>query len=362
MDLEKTVAKTIAIIGEAAQAGAKLVAFPECWIPGYPAWIWSRPVDFDLGVKYVQNCLKVDSDEMKRIQAAAAEGQINVALGFSERDGESVYIAQALIDETGELKMTRRKMKPTHMERTIFGDASGHCLAPVVDIPEVGRVGSLSCWEHMQPLLKYHTFAQGEQIHVGAWPVLDGFIQGSPGFYSMSIEGMIVVDHRLAMLTLLGCKNLSQAYAMESQSYVLHATTVITEAATKQMGTVGAPIMGHEIVGSSAVIGPDGRILSEPNTPNEKLIIADLDLTQITKAKTFADATGHCEFALYAAASGSSLTPLQTLDLIFFGLEWIQRRSSWSEQSRSEMSSSRIVLQRNCVAGNIDIPMPVFTC
>ncbi|KAF2168009.1 hypothetical protein M409DRAFT_65570 [Zasmidium cellare ATCC 36951] len=278
LDLEKTVAKTIAIIGEAAQAGAKLVAFPECWIPGYPAWIWSRPVDFDLGVKYVQNCLKVDSHEMKRIQAAAAEGQISVALGFSERDGESVYIAQALIDENGELKMTRRKMKPTHMERTIFGDASGQCLAPVVDVPEVGRVGSLSCWEHMQPLLKYYTFAQSEQIHVGAWPPLDGFIQGSPGFYSMSTEG---------------CRNLSQSYAMESQSFVLHTTTVITEAATKQMGTAGAPIMGQSNVGSSAVIGPDGRILSDPNNPNEKLIIADLDLSQVTKAKTFADAIGH---------------------------------------------------------------------
>ncbi|KJX94070.1 hypothetical protein TI39_contig4220g00012 [Zymoseptoria brevis] len=91
---------------------------------------------------------------MKRICAAAAEHQINVALGFSERDGESVYIAQALISETGEIKMVRRKLKPTHMERTIFGDASGDCLAKVVDLPEVGHVGNLSCWEHIQPLLK----------------------------------------------------------------------------------------------------------------------------------------------------------------------------------------------------------------
>lgn len=78
-------------------------------------------MDFDLGVKYVQNCLKVQSPEMQRIRDAAAESQINVALGFSERDGDSLYIAQALIDESGELKMTRRKMKPTHMERTVFG-------------------------------------------------------------------------------------------------------------------------------------------------------------------------------------------------------------------------------------------------
>jgi nitrilase len=146
-------------------------------------------VDFDLGVKYVQNSLKVDGPHMRTICSAAAENAINVSLGFSERDGESVYIAQALIDEHGKIQMTRRKMKPTHMERTIFGDASGTCLAKVVDLPEVGKVGGLSCWEHIQPLLKYYTFSQGEQIHVAAWPPVDPFIKGSPGFFSMSIEG-----------------------------------------------------------------------------------------------------------------------------------------------------------------------------
>jgi predicted amidohydrolase len=40
LDLPGTVLKTCAIIKEAADAGAKLVAFPECWVPGYPGWIW----------------------------------------------------------------------------------------------------------------------------------------------------------------------------------------------------------------------------------------------------------------------------------------------------------------------------------
>jgi len=189
LDLEAGVQKTCTIIAEAAQAGAKLVTFPECWIPGYPAWIWTRPVDFDLGVKYVQNSLVIESSQMQRICEAAATHQINVSLGFSERDGNSIYISQALIDETGRIVMKRRKMKPTHMERTIFGDASGDSLAAVVSLPEVGRVGGLSCWEHMQPLLKYYTFSQNEEIHVAAWPALDDFIDGSPGFWSMSVEG-----------------------------------------------------------------------------------------------------------------------------------------------------------------------------
>lgn len=238
-------------------------------------------MDFDLGVKYVQNSLRVESPEFAVIQAAAAEHQIAVSLGFSERDGESVYISQATISAAGQVAMKRRKMKPTHMERTIFGDATGgQCLAPIVDIPEVGKVGSLSCWEHIQPLLKFYTFSQGEQIHVGAWPALDPFMDGSPGFYSMSDEG---------------CLTASRAYAMESQTFVLHSITLLTQSGLELMGTVGSPIMGSTAVGKSAILGPDGRILATTKTGEEELLIADLDMSLITKTRTFADAAGHCK-------------------------------------------------------------------
>ena len=83
---------------------------------------------------------------------------------------------------------------------------------------------------------------------------------------------------------------------MESQSYVLHTTQVIGEAGVQLMGTGGSPIMGHPIRGSSAVIGPDGRVLTAAETENEELIIAELDMEQVVKAQTFADAAGHCMF------------------------------------------------------------------
>ncbi|TKX18652.1 arylacetonitrilase [Elsinoe australis] len=278
LNIEETTVKTVDIIGEAARAGCKLVVFPELWTPGYPAWIWTRSVDFELGVKYVQNSLRIESSEMKSICNAAAEHQISVCLGFSERDGESVYISQVLIDETGEIRMKRRKMKPTHMERTIFGDASGDCLSSVIPISNVGRVGALSCWEHIQPLLKYHTFSQGEQIHCAGWPPLDPFVDQSPGFFSMTTEG---------------CRTQAQMYAIESQTFVLHCTSVISEAGLQAMRTSGSPLMGTPSNGSSAIIAPDGRILSQTDAPSEQLIIADLDMSLITKAKTFADASGH---------------------------------------------------------------------
>ncbi|XPS67966.1 hypothetical protein M3J09_000266 [Ascochyta lentis] len=38
-DLQATVDKTCRLIEEASSNGAQLVAFPEVWITGYPAWI-----------------------------------------------------------------------------------------------------------------------------------------------------------------------------------------------------------------------------------------------------------------------------------------------------------------------------------
>jgi nitrilase len=189
LDLEAGVQKTCRLIAEAAEKGCSLIAFPECFIPGYPAWIWNRVIDFDLHIRYIQNSLAVDSPEMKRIQEAAAEHGINVALGFSERKGESVYIAQAFIDGSGKIRMTRRKMKPTHMERTVFGDASGECLAPTIDIEGGWKVGQLSCWEHIQPLVKFYTYGQHEKIHVAAWPAVHDFQEGDPGLWAMASEG-----------------------------------------------------------------------------------------------------------------------------------------------------------------------------
>lgn len=216
---------------------------------------------------------------MQQICSAAAEHAISVSLGFSERAGDSVFIAQAVIDESGTIRVKRRKMKPTHMERTIFGDASGSCLAKVVDLQGVGNVGSLSCWEHVQPLLKFYTFSQHEQIHVAAWPPLDEFVDGSPGFWSMTVEG---------------CRGMSQAYAVESQTFVLHCTSRLSDEGCKALGTAGAPLMGKASKGRSAVIGPDGRILAEAGD-KEELLFADLDLDLITKTRTFADAAGHCK-------------------------------------------------------------------
>ncbi|KAJ5273753.1 carbon-nitrogen hydrolase [Penicillium angulare] len=277
LELNEGVDKTCQLITEAASNGAKLIAFPECWIPGYPCWIWTRLLDVGLNVRYIKNSLRRNSPEMERIQRCARTNSIAVSLGFSENFHDSIYIAQVLIGPDGEIRAHRRKMKPTHMERTIFGDASGDCFASVAELP-FARVGALSCWEHIQPLLKYQTMSQHEDIHVYAWPSLTPH-SGGQDLWSMSAEG---------------CQALSQTYAIESQSFVLHCTALITEEGVKVMDTSTGALMSSPGGGSSAVFGPDGRRLTKPvDSTTETIIYADLELDQIISTKMFADGNGH---------------------------------------------------------------------
>ncbi|KAI4942503.1 hypothetical protein J4E91_010101 [Alternaria rosae] len=278
LDLQKAVEKTCRLIREAAENGAKLVSFPECWIPGYPAWIWTRPVDFELSTAYMKNSLQVDSIEMRRICQSAADHHIAVVLGFSENYKGSLYISQAIMNAEGSIEVMRRKVRATHMERTIFGDASGSSLHNVVELPDVGRVGALACWEHTQPLLKYHTYHQRESIHVAAWPPLYEH-DGGPGLYSMSKEG---------------ARSLSQVYAMESQSFVLHTTAVMSDAGIATLRTASGLTMNTPGGGSSAIFGPDGRLVADgPPETEEGFIYAELQLDDILKAKGFLDVCGH---------------------------------------------------------------------
>jgi nitrilase len=101
-------------------------------------------MDFECSIAYVKNSLVVDSDEMRMIQACAAENQIVVCLGLSEKGGHSTHIGQCTIDSDGKLSMKRRKLKPFHLERTVFGDGNGKSLLNVSET-SARRVGQLSC-------------------------------------------------------------------------------------------------------------------------------------------------------------------------------------------------------------------------
>ncbi|KAK7529449.1 carbon-nitrogen hydrolase [Phyllosticta citribraziliensis] len=281
-DLQGGVAKTIRLIEEAGAKGCDLIAFPEVWIPQYPAWIWQRPLDTEMVQLYMKNSLRRESPEMDKICAAAAKNKVAVCLGYSENDKHSLYISQSLIGKDGKIKMHRRKIKPTHAERTIYGDGSGASLLNVADEPGVGRIGALSCWEHSQPLLRYHTYSQGEEIHVAAWPPMSSHKSYPEGTISFA-------------MCREGAQTLSTTHAIEGNTFVVLASTFYTKEGLDlmKMGDEN-PIYRTGGGGHSCVIGPDGRKLTEDlGEQEEGLVIADCNMSEIMNFKALLDVHGH---------------------------------------------------------------------
>ena len=151
LDVEKGTEKTLDLIADAAARGVDILGFPETWIPGYPVFLWSHPVldQMPFVGAYHQNSPTVDGTHMERIRAAARAHAITVVIGYSERAAGSLYMAQTVISAEGEVVLHRRKLKPTHAERTLFGEGDGSDLK-VVDVAGI-RLGALNCWEHLQP-------------------------------------------------------------------------------------------------------------------------------------------------------------------------------------------------------------------
>lgn len=277
LDLDGTIDKTIDLMEQASREGAGLVAFPETWIPGYPWWIWlTAPA---LGMAFVQryfdHSLVIGSDEYKRLENAARQLRIWLSVGFSERAGGSLYIAQALIDDEGCTRLTRRKLRPTHVERTVFGDGDGSDLAVVKT--SIGNVGMLNCWEHLQPLTKYALYAQDEQIHIGAWP--------SFSIYPGAANALGPEVNTAA----------SRVYAAEGQCFVVAPCAVVSP---EMHRTLCADDLQRQLLhpggGHARIYGPDGAELGKALAPEEEgLVVADLDLATISLAKHAADPVGH---------------------------------------------------------------------
>ncbi|CAG9996133.1 unnamed protein product [Clonostachys byssicola] len=284
-DKDAAIEKSIRLITEAKANGAALIAFSEVWIPGYPNFLWSGNFKENIPLvhKYMQNSITAYGDEMLQIRRCAAQHGIYVAFGFSERVGSSLYLAQVLIGSDGNILLHRRKTKPTHVERTLFGDSTGDSLTTVVDTP-LGKIGMLNCWEHLQPLLKYHTYAQGEQVHIAAWP-FNGEYQGGIEPWSVFSEANELTASRM--------------YALEGCAYVLCTNQPLSpEGSRLNSEGQGSADKGSFMLsgggGRAAVFGPDGRQLTEPTDPTyDGLIYCDIDLDKIDYAKVMTDCVGH---------------------------------------------------------------------
>ncbi len=277
LDIKASTDKACALIKEAADNGAKLIGFPETFLPGYPFWIWLGPPVWGMQFvgRYFENSITLGSPELKQLQRACRDNDISAVIGMNYRDHGTLYIAQAIIGSDGTLHAIRRKLKPTHAERTVFGEGDGSDML-VLDTP-LGRLGALNCWEHLQPLNRQLLIGQHEQVHVASWP---GF-----GLYKEQAYALGAQVNEAATIT----------YAAEAQAFVIAATLVITDEMHDVMGSDDMQRSLLETGGGQAMIyGPDGRPLADKLPHDaEGLVYADIDLSLIAYAKAAGDPAGH---------------------------------------------------------------------
>ncbi|KAJ5186722.1 hypothetical protein N7449_011486 [Penicillium cf. viridicatum] len=246
-DIKAGVAKTIKLIEEASANGTALIAFSEVWLPEYLNVLWSGTYVENLQnvFNYRKNSITADGPEVISIRRATRENNIYVALGFSERVSGTLYLASMLIGANGDVLRHRRKIKPTHLERTLFSD-------------------SLNCWEHLQPLLKYNTWAQGEEVHIAMWPFNGPHLGAEP--WSVCSDA-----NELTM---------SRAYSIEACFRRGQQRNSVGHADTK------GSFMHSGGGGCAAVFQPDGRQVTEPTDPEfDGILYCDIDLDQIDYAK-----------------------------------------------------------------------------
>jgi nitrilase len=265
-----TLDKVCAAIDAAAREGVQLIVFPETFVPYYPYFSFVRPPVLSGAdhMRLYEEAVVVPGPITQAVAERARRHGMVVVLGVNERDHGSLYNTQLVFDADGQLLVKRRKLTPTFHERMIWGqgDAAGLKVAHTA----VGRVGALACWEHYNPLARYALMAQHEEIHCAQFP---GSLVGP--IFAEQIE--VTIRH----------------HALESGCFVINSTGWLSDAQVQSI--TPDPQLQKALRGGclSAIVSPEGQHLAEPLRDGEGLVIADLDMSLITKRKRMMDSVGH---------------------------------------------------------------------
>jgi aliphatic nitrilase len=301
-----TIEKACGLIARAGALGAKVIAFPESFIPAFPYGAWHHGLhrNNDFFKQLYEAAVELPHDLAAVCAAAKAAGAV-VVMGLTERAGGSLYNTQAFIGPDGTLLGSRRKLKPTSAERLVWGEGDGSGMR-VFETP-FGKVGGLMCGEHNLALARYTLQALGEQIHVASYP--DPLMEGRP--FADRLEAAV------------------RHYAAEGQCFVLNATGFISEeirAKVFDTPEARAELDGADALnGASSIIAPDGQTLAGPLSGEEGLLTAMIDVKNIAYAKYWFDAAGHSgrgdifrlevDFSERRSLGGSALRPREVRDV-----------------------------------------------
>jgi len=275
-DREATIEKACGLIEQAAKQGARLIVFPEAFIPAYPRGlafgtvVGSRsPVGRRIWQRYWENTVEVPGPATRKLGDAAKKANVFLAIGVIERDAQrssgTVYCTLLYFGPDGRLLGKHQKLKPTGGERLIWGEGDGSTLTVLET--EVGRIGGLICWENYMPLARMAMYNKGVEVYLA--PTADARDTWQATLRHIACEGRCFV---------LGC---NQYMTKDMYPDDLKGLKELDEQ---------PEIMCR---GGSAIISPLGKVLAGPLYEQEGILFADLDLAAIARSKFDFDVVGH---------------------------------------------------------------------
>lgn len=269
LDTAAGLSRAIQIIEQAGREGARVLVFPETWLQGYLYWAGApRTPEFrQCYQRLYEQAIAIPGLEITQLAEAAGRARCNVSIGVHERAGDTIYNTAVYLGADGKLLGTHRKLMPTTNEKLVWGLGDGSDLDSYDT--DVGRLGGLICWEHHMSLARSALGSTGVQVHAAVFP------------------GMAMIDGIVDAAT--------RQTAFENGCAVIVAREVMSRDRLPPdlAAIVTSEPMYWNAHGGSAIIAPGGDYITKPVFDEERLVLGEIDLSLIPRAKLWYDPNGH---------------------------------------------------------------------
>ncbi len=280
LDRAGSTEKACRLIRDAGRSGARVIGFPEGFIPAHPVWYHhhaaTSAIANKLAVELFKNSVEIPGPEIELLSAAARDANAYVVIGVCEKLPRTIgtmFNTQVYIGPDGTLLGKHQKIMPTVGERLVhmggFGDTFGAFQT------EFGPMSGLICGENSNPLAVFALTAEGTRIHVMSWP--NHFpTSGDP------MRNRVSVD--------------AQAFAQMSKAFVIAACGTVDADMIRKLeaGPGGEKFLRNpDCCGGSVIVAPNSRILAGPMGAEEGILYAECNLELGVLTKLRHDFAGH---------------------------------------------------------------------